>query len=246
MTTTRDDGDAPEGRRSPLTGRAVVLVLVVAALVVSSVVPMRAYFEQRAELTDLRRETAAQEARVAALEAQKLRWDDPAYVEAQARQRLHLVMPGEVGYVVLEPESICNPVGVDGQEIDDPTAHLECYRIKDAPGQSKLTPRLEETADPFGARSLVVSKPRRLCLPTEKDGAASELRLDDFKCYAAGKALPRFDRLDVHLADQFEAKGATVLRPESLCLPVDRDGEGIDRHGDKTDRHGQGGGECEH
>jgi cell division protein FtsB len=109
MTTSDDDSGAPQGRRSPLTGRAVVLVLVVAALVVSSVVPMRAYFEQRAELTELRRATAEQQARVEALEAQQRRWDDPAYVEAQARQRLHFVMPGEVGYVVLERDEAPDP-----------------------------------------------------------------------------------------------------------------------------------------
>lgn len=89
-------------RRSPLTGRAAVLALVLAALVLSSVVPMRAYFSQRADLAELRARTAGQEQRVAELEAQKRKWKDPAYVEAQARSRLHFVMPGEVGYVVLD------------------------------------------------------------------------------------------------------------------------------------------------
>lgn len=116
MTTPTDDG-RPAERRSPLTGRAVVLVLVVAALVVSSVVPLRAYFEQRAALTSLREQTKEQEQRVAALEAQKMRWDDPAYVEAQARQRLHFVMPGEVGYVVLEPDEAPDPEVVRQREI---------------------------------------------------------------------------------------------------------------------------------
>jgi len=88
-------------RRSPLTGRAAVLALVVAALVLSSVVPLRAFFTQRADLAQLRAQTTQQEARVAALEATKQKWTDPAYVEAQARSRLHFVMPGEIGYVVL-------------------------------------------------------------------------------------------------------------------------------------------------
>src|SRR5688572_8418968 len=80
-------------RRSPLTGRAAVLALVLAALVFSSVVPLRAYFSQRADLAELQARTEAQ--------AQKEKWKDAAYVEAQARSRLHFVMPGEVGYVVL-------------------------------------------------------------------------------------------------------------------------------------------------
>ncbi len=39
------------------------------------------------------------------LEAAHERWKDPAYVEAQARARLHFVRPGEVGYVVLTEET---------------------------------------------------------------------------------------------------------------------------------------------
>ena len=96
-------------RRSPLTGRAAVLALVLAALVISSVVPLRAYFSQRADLAELRARTAAQEKRVEALKAVKQKWEDPAYVEAQARSRLHFVMPGETGYVVLGPEEAPAP-----------------------------------------------------------------------------------------------------------------------------------------
>jgi cell division protein FtsB len=96
-------------RRSPLTGRAAVLALVVAALVLSSIVPLRAYFSQRADLAELRARTATQEQRVAALKAQKQKWDDPAYVEAQARSRLQFVMPGETGYVVLGPDEAPAP-----------------------------------------------------------------------------------------------------------------------------------------
>ena len=95
--------------RSPLTGRAAVLLLVIAALVLSSVVPLRAFFGQRADLAALRAQTTAQENRVAALKAEKQRWSDPAYVEAQARSRLHFVLPGEVGYVVLGPNEAPAP-----------------------------------------------------------------------------------------------------------------------------------------
>ena len=42
-------------------------------------------------------QSAATQARVDALEAQKQRWADPAYVEAQARERLHFVLPGRDG-----------------------------------------------------------------------------------------------------------------------------------------------------
>jgi cell division protein FtsB len=102
-------GPTSSGRRSPLTGRAAVLALVIAALVLSSVVPLRAYFTQRADIAALQAKTSGQEQRVAELKDSRERWKDPAYVEAQARARLHFVMPGEVGYVVLDPDEAPAP-----------------------------------------------------------------------------------------------------------------------------------------
>jgi hypothetical protein len=40
---------------------------------------------------------------VSALEERKRRLGDPAYVRAQARARLHYVLPGETVYVVVPP-----------------------------------------------------------------------------------------------------------------------------------------------
>ena len=43
-------------------------------------------------------------ARVELLVAERRRLDDPAYIAAEARRRLHFVMPGETAYVVIPPE----------------------------------------------------------------------------------------------------------------------------------------------
>ena len=51
-----------------------------------------------------KKKVAAQEQDVAALEGERERWRDPAYVEQQARQRLKFVKPGERSYTVLDPE----------------------------------------------------------------------------------------------------------------------------------------------
>jgi cell division protein FtsB len=170
MPTTQDDDPTVE-RRSPLTGRAVVLLLVVAALVVSSVVPMRTFFEQRADLAALRAQTAEQQARVAALEAQQLRWDDPAYVEAQARTRLHFVMPGEVGYVVLEPDEAPDPETARAQQeaastdpwystlwgsvqaadaVEDPAASAEPPTVRDPESKPKNQKKSTKKSDGAG------------------------------------------------------------------------------------------------
>jgi cell division protein FtsB len=77
------------------------LVLVLAALVVTLAIPLRAWLAQRAEIAALEADVSAARERVESLEAELKDWDDPAFVVAQARSRLHFVFPGEVGYVVL-------------------------------------------------------------------------------------------------------------------------------------------------
>ena len=91
-------------RRGLLTPRAAVLALVAAGLLASAALPMREYVNQRSEIAELEAAQAAQRERVAALEAEKQRLQDPAYVAAEARRRLHFVLPGETAYVVLAPE----------------------------------------------------------------------------------------------------------------------------------------------
>jgi cell division protein FtsB len=93
--------------RSPagLTTRAAILGLVVCALVVSAALPLREFLSQRADIRHLQQSQAAARARVAALEEQKARLADPAYVAALARDRLHFVRPGETAYVVIAPSA---------------------------------------------------------------------------------------------------------------------------------------------
>ena len=90
-------------RRQGLTGRAAVLVLVLAALVVSAALPLRELIAQGGEIDELRADQSQAQARVAVLEAEKDRLGDPAYVAAEARRRLHFVLPGETSYVLILP-----------------------------------------------------------------------------------------------------------------------------------------------
>ncbi|MFN8167556.1 MAG: septum formation initiator family protein [Candidatus Nanopelagicales bacterium] len=89
--------------RPTLTGRAVVLAAVLGLLVFTLAVPMRELFRQRAEINALRAENAATALRVDELTQKQERLQDPAYVQSLIRERLHYVLPGEVGYVVLDP-----------------------------------------------------------------------------------------------------------------------------------------------
>ncbi|NHC24458.1 septum formation initiator family protein [Nocardioides sp. IC4_145] len=92
--------DAPP-RRPRLTGRAAVLVLVLAVLAVSYASSMRAFLHQRSEIAELKAQIAERKAAIDDLEREKKRWQDPAFVQAQARARLGYVMQGETPFVVL-------------------------------------------------------------------------------------------------------------------------------------------------
>ncbi|MGP4090337.1 FtsB family cell division protein [Streptomyces sp. KR55] len=94
-----------QARRSRLTGRAALLALVVCSLVVALAYPIRQYVAQRAEIADLQRQQEQARQRVEELRDLKARWQDDAYAEQQIRQRLHYVMPGETGYVVIDPDA---------------------------------------------------------------------------------------------------------------------------------------------
>src|SRR5690348_7249102 len=95
-----------QARRSRLTGRAALLALVMCSLVVALAYPMRQYVTQRAEIADLERDKQQAQQRVEQLRDLKARWQDDAYAEQQIRQRLHYVMPGETGYIVVDPDAV--------------------------------------------------------------------------------------------------------------------------------------------
>jgi cell division protein FtsB len=94
----------PRSWRPRLTGRAAVLVLVVAVLTVSYASSLKAYLNQRQHIAELKAEIVQSEADINALEREKSRWRDPAYVQSQARARFGYVMPGETSYVVLDAD----------------------------------------------------------------------------------------------------------------------------------------------
>jgi cell division protein FtsB len=104
-----------EPPRSRLTGRAAVLVLVLAVLTVSYASSLRAYLEQRGHINDLKTQIAEHEANIDSLESEKDRWEDPAFVAKQARERLGYVMPGDKTYLVL---------GEDGKPLE-PASQLQ-------------------------------------------------------------------------------------------------------------------------
>ncbi len=111
---------AADGRRPPirLTGRAAVLVLVLAVLTVSYASSLRAYLQQRADIGALKEQIAERSTSIDDLEREKRRWQDPAFVRAQARERFGYLMPGETAFVVLDEDG--RPLEPES-ELSDPS-----------------------------------------------------------------------------------------------------------------------------
>jgi hypothetical protein len=63
--------------------------------------PLKLWLGQRGDIARLTTQTHRTQARLSQLNAEHRRWHNPAYVEAQARQRLHYVLPGQKSYIVL-------------------------------------------------------------------------------------------------------------------------------------------------
>lgn len=75
-------------------------------LVGSYTATFRAWWSAQSDISASQAERTQLKADIADLEDQKRRFDDPAYIRQQARERFGWVMPGEVGYRV---------IGADGE-----------------------------------------------------------------------------------------------------------------------------------
>jgi hypothetical protein len=133
-----------------------------------------------------------------------------------------------------DPRLFCNPVDKNEEGIADPTAHLACYEIRnknrsvddDDDDRRRRKQFLREVlvTNQFGEQTLKVDEGELLCTPSEKNGVASELLLDHFKCYHADGDLS----VTVDLEDQWGASPQThVGDPRLFCNPADKNGEGI-------------------
>jgi len=104
-------------RNFRLSGFAItVLGLIVAALVVLAP-QLKTLVEQRQQIAQLEEQVRDAHDDLDELDAEVARWSDPAYVEAQARDRLYYVYPGDVAYLVLDDDD--TPVVDDEQPISD-------------------------------------------------------------------------------------------------------------------------------
>lgn len=86
-------------RISGFMGIMLGLVVLAALVLVPTV---GTYVDQRQQIAALEESVQATRDEVAELEAERERWNDEAYITAQARERLYYMRPGEVVYLVAD------------------------------------------------------------------------------------------------------------------------------------------------
>lgn len=83
-----------------LSGFAVIMLSLVVLGTWVLVPTIGTYLGQKQKIAALEHSVQVTEGQIAELERERDRWDDPAYITTQARERLYYVKPGEVVYLV--------------------------------------------------------------------------------------------------------------------------------------------------
>ncbi len=78
-----------------------MLATVLIALALSYTYPVRIYLNQQSDIDRIEAAQQAQRERIGELSEKAALWEDPAYVEIQARERFYMRRPGETLLVVL-------------------------------------------------------------------------------------------------------------------------------------------------
>lgn len=100
MRATTTASARASSRVGGLSSRAITLGVLVIACVLLLMLPVSNYMRQRGQIDDLQQQIAAKKTSIEQLVDQNKLLDDPAYIKAQARDRLNYIEPGEKMYVV--------------------------------------------------------------------------------------------------------------------------------------------------
>jgi cell division protein FtsB len=111
LTVAATPGAAPS---TSLTARAIALAVVLLILTISYASSLRIYFAQAHDIAATKAEIAERQQRIVVLQGELAKWQDENYIKTQARERLGWVVPGEIGYKVVDAQG--KPLG-GGAEI---------------------------------------------------------------------------------------------------------------------------------
>lgn len=95
-----------------------ILIAVMLTVLIAIAVPLRNYYEGRSEIARAQASIEALEARKHDLETDIARYEDPAYVEQEARRRLGVLKEGEQAWRIIDPRMTQNPA-ITSEEAPD-------------------------------------------------------------------------------------------------------------------------------
>jgi hypothetical protein len=138
---------------------------------------------------------------------------------------------------LLKPYHVCTPTDVNDEGTIDEATHLMSYVIRQQQPHVRrtairVTNFLEEVrVDTLRPELLLVPTSKRLVLPAPAAPNPATHTVDHYKCYRVkvtpGTPKAAIDR-KITIEDQFTVRKIYSLKlPRHLCLPVDKNGEGI-------------------
>ncbi len=118
---------AVSGLALSMTHRLIALAATVAILAISFISSLGVYFGQQHAIAEEQARIDAHNAEITRLQDELERWKDPAYVRAQARERLGWVLPGEIGYRVVDANGQIIGGSVGGAPVEEETTDQVWY-----------------------------------------------------------------------------------------------------------------------
>jgi len=103
--------------------------------------------------------------------------------------------------------------------------HFQCYKARTSKGSARFAPILGVSlADQFGPMTVTVKKPRRFCLPVDKNGESpgAEGHSTHLMCYQVKQtSAPRFAAVSgLYTDNQFGPERLDARKPYELCVPA--------------------------
>jgi YVTN family beta-propeller protein len=134
---------------------------------------------------------------------------------------------------VRKPKAICPPADKNGEGVLDEDTHALSYQVKATPAHLPQTDI--EVIDQFGTLHVDTVKLDRLFVPTTKGLGGPPVPpvagvADHYTCYKVKvtPGTPKFPKgIQASVVDQFQTRVYDVGKPRRLCVPVDKNGEGL-------------------
>ena len=132
------------GSAGPIAFFVAVFIVALGSIQLAST--FHTYALNMAELNGLKKQEAALIAQKQELENDIARWDDKAYVTAQARDRLGFVFPGEQAIRVEHPEAVTGETTEDAKTVL-PWYKEMAYSFKQADQSDEVKSKSRETSE---------------------------------------------------------------------------------------------------